>query len=329
MRRSTRRAFLATIAGAGATGGLAGCLATDEETTHGTGTDGATSTDRPALTAGASTTERPSTEARIRLSAVDEIPTDAAAVVYPPALREWLRRAAERSGPVRGVDDAFVYAPEPVLEGVDRVRLVGSAAVEGTYDLSVDGGPRYDLLVGAEPVDEQPANASVIPSGTLSPARRDLVERAVDEGRRATVVPETPLGEWTRTAFFDGYVRHDGTLYRGYEVQQTDAAFFSTRVWYVLSLSPIESTATTEEATKTTTAATASSETAPAPLTLRIASIPTGFVDRVDPLLAERTKDQPEMLSDPANLSADVERFTAETAYLLTHTELFAVELAR
>jgi hypothetical protein len=328
MRRSTRRAFLATIAGAGAAGGLAGCLATDEGTTHGTGTDGATSTDPPASTDRSSATERPSTEARIRLSAVDEIPTDAAAVVYPPTLREWLRRAAEQSEPVRGADDAFVYTPEPVLEGVDRVRLVGSAAVEGTYDLSVDGGPRYDLLVGAEPVDEPPANASVIPSGTLSPARRDLVERAVDEGRRATVVPETPLGEWTRTAFFDGYVQYNGTLYRGYEVQQTDAAFFSTRVWYVLSLSPIESTATTTPTTRPTSETTATG-TASAPLTLRLASVPDGFADRVDPLLADRTKDQPEVLSDPAELPADVERFTRETAYLLTHTELFGIGLVR
>ncbi|WP_380676283.1 hypothetical protein [Salinigranum sp. GCM10025319] len=337
MRRSTRRTFLATVTGAALSGGLAGCLASDGETTHGTGSDGATSTDSWASTSRSSTTTRPTTEpstpaeARIRLTAVDELPTDAAVVVYPPTLREWLRRAAERSGPVRGSDDAFVYAPDPVLEDVDRIRLVGSTAVEGTYDLSVDGGPRYDLLVGAEPVDEPPANASIVPSETLSSARRDLVERAVDEGQRATVSPETELGEWTRTAFFDGYVSHDGSLYRGYEVQQTDAAFFSTEVWYVLSLSPVGSSETPrgEAETTETIAATASSATASASLTLRLASVPNGFADRVDPLLADRTKDQPEILSDPADLPADVERFTRETTYLLTHTELFAVELAR
>jgi hypothetical protein len=317
MRRLNRRAVLASVASLGSTAGLAGCLgsaggdigpstarqSTADRTTR--SRDGVTTTAKPARTT--STTPTPG---RVRLRAVDDVPRDAPVVVYPSRLRAWLQRAATSGDPVRGHDETFVYTPEPVLSGVDHVELVGSSDVSGTYATTVDGGTRYDLLVGAERVDAPPETATVTPLDALSPARRRLVERAIDDGRRATVVPESRLGEWVRTRFFDGYVSRGETVYRGYEVQQTDAAFFSTAVWYVLSLSP-----TADE---------------PADVaTLRLVDVPDSFVRTVEPHLAERAPDEREVRSEPLELSDHVVRFVDDTEYLLTHTAVFTVDVVR
>lgn len=256
------------------------------------------------------TTSTTPTAGRVRLRAVDDVPRDAPVVVYPSRLRAWLRRAAASGEPVRDHDETFVETPEPVLSGVDHVELVGPSDVSGTYATTVDGGTRYDILVGAERVDAPPETTTVTPLDALSPARRRLVERAIDDGRRATVVPESRLGEWVRTRFFDGYVSREGVVYRGYEVQQTDAAFFSTTVWYVLSLSP-----TTDESADV--------------VTLRLAAVPDSFVRAVEPHLAERSPDEREVQSEHRELSDAVVRFLDETAYLLTHTAVITVDVVR
>lgn len=241
---------------------------------------------------------------RLRLDAVDEVTTDGTVTVYPSVLREWLREAATRSTPVRGYDETFIEDPDPFLDRVEAVELTGTGDVDGVYDVSVDGGPRYELHVGAAPVDDIPADATVTDLSALSGARRDLVRRAIDESR-AKVYPETALGEWARTEFFGSHVRHDGTTYRGHEVQQTDAAFFSEKVWYVLSLS-------------------AGAREASSPLTLELASIPDAVAEAVEPLFSER---QQTVTSDPVSLDAESRTFVEETTFLLTHTRLFELSL--
>ncbi|WP_152041927.1 hypothetical protein [Salinigranum salinum] len=317
MRRLHRRAVLASVASLGSTAGLAGCLgpaggdtnpstvrqSTADRTTR--STDGVTTTAKTTQT-----TSTMPTKGRVRLRTVDGVPRDAPVVVYPSRLRAWLQRAATSEETVRGHDEAFVETPEPVLSGVDHVELAGPSDVSGTYATTVDGGTRYDRLVGAERVDAPPETATVTPLDALLPARRRLVERAIDDGRRATVVPESRLGEWARTRFFDGYVSREGVVYRGYEVQQTDAAFFSTTVWYVLSLSP-----TTDEPADV--------------VTLRLAAVPDSFVRIVEPHLVERSPDERDVRSEHRELSGDVVRFVDRTEYLLTHTAVFSVDVVR
>lgn len=291
MTRCRRRSILASL-GAVA-GSVAGCLA--PAGSGSTGADGSqSSTQAPA-------NRLPS---RLRLEVVDGLPTDDTVTVYPPVLREWLRQAATQSTPVRGYDETFIEAPDPILARADTVELTGAGDVDGVYDVSVDGGPRYELHVGATPVDEVPADATVTDLVMLSTERRSLVERAMEE-RFVRVYPETALDEWARTDFFGSYVRHDGTTYRGHEVQQTDAAFFSEEVWYVLSLS-------------------AGAHEASSPLTLGLGSIPDAVAERLEPLFSER---QRAITSDPISLGAESRAFVEETPYLLTHTRVFELSL--
>lgn len=314
MTRS-RRTVLAALGAA--VGGVAGCLARRGGGTT-KPTDRSPPTDRPSSTeagveptAGSTTRAVSSTpaETRVRLTATEGAPSEGSVAVYPPKLREWLRTAAASDSPIRGHDEAFVYTPEPVLERFERVELAGSDT-SGVYELTVDGGTRYDLVVGAEAVDDP--DGQVTPITSLTDDRRTLVERAIDDGERATVVPESPLGEWVRTAFFGGYVSHEGQVYRGYEVEQTDAAFFSTEVWYVLSLSAGTADAQSE-----------------GPATLDLTPLPDWFGTLVESELGEQEGQIREVLSEPTRLSADAVRVVEETEYLLTHTALFTVGVVR
>jgi hypothetical protein len=245
----TRRHYLALVGSALA--GAAGCLGpsqpdrADAPTPTGSATPVRTSTWSPTHAGTAdgreTATSQPGTgrtratetsttpDGTLVLHAVDGEP-EPPLRVYPTALRETLRTAATGDGPLRTTGSAHVYRPDPVLPDLETVALVDpDGEASGVYAVDCQGGTRYDLLVGAEAA-HPPTNATVTRVETLPAERRALAVAAVEnEGPR--VYPETELGEWVRTEFFDGYVSHDGTTYRGTEVQQTDVAFFSTDVW--------------------------------------------------------------------------------------------------
>ncbi|MFB6177702.1 MAG: hypothetical protein ABEI99_11265, partial [Halobaculum sp.] len=214
-------------------------------------------------------------------------------------------RAALSDGEIRVTARTFVTDPEPILPQFDRLELrTDESSVAGTYDLTATGGTRYELLVGARAVDSVPENATVTPLSNLSETRREFARKAID-GEGPRVYPETRLGEWVRTAFFGGYYRTaDGTVYRGRELQQTDAEFFSREVWCILSLSPTDATAAT---------------------TLELREIPI----RVQTTLNERLADLQgrESLTLETTTDSPLVAFARETPYLLTHTARLDVEV--
>ncbi|MBP1986960.1 hypothetical protein [Halolamina salifodinae] len=244
MPSTDRRALLAGVAGLV---GVAGCLngetptattATDPETGH-------LETDPPAA-------------GRLTLDPVPPTEADEPLTVLPDDLRRWIRQAADGTT-VRGHAGSYVYPiqqsyePIPPLTAFDRVRIDDpDSGDSGSYDVDADGGVYYERAVGAEAVSP-PADAEVTPVSELPNERRELALAAIgaENGGAPRVEPQTALGSWVRTEFFGGYYSHEGTTYRGHEVQQTDVAFFATEVWYVLSLSPTE----TEAATTLTPAA--------------------------------------------------------------------------
>lgn len=233
----------------------------------------------------------------------DEVP--APLRVYQGDLREPLREAALTGETRRFAARTAVPGQAPVLgsERFERPRLTGAGDVDGVYAARVDAGVRYELLVGADQVDPPP-DATVTPVGDLRPERRELVRAAV-ERRSPRVYPETRLGEWVRQEFFGGYVSVDGTVHRGHEVQQTDAAFFSREVWYVLSMTPAPDVDPTVE--------------------LDLTPVPDAVRDAFDPVLAERRPEQ--SLVTRGTVSPEVARFARETAGVLLHTSTFAVGL--
>lgn len=307
-----------TLTLAGAVGGAlatAGCLGgseTDTDSATATPTATATTTAGATATASATTnaddtaTETATTESvSVTFRRVDSLPPDATATVYPRSLRDWLSEAALSGDTVRGHAGTFLADPTPILPTFDRLELLSQeSAVAGTYDLSATGDTRYELLVGATEVGSVPESATVTPLSSLSEPRREFARRAIDsEGPR--VYPETELGEWVRTAFFGGYYRtSSGTVYRGRELQQTDAEFFSRQVWCILSLSQTEATTAT---------------------TLRLREIPIS----VQTTLNERLGDLQGATSVGIGTVDDspLAQFASETAYLLTHTALLAADL--
>ena len=87
-------------------------------------------------------------------------------------------------------------------------------------------GGCQELLVGAERSDP-PSDATVTAVTDLPEANRDLAVATIEDGSGdARVYSETELGEWVRGSFFGCHYRYEGETCRGYEVQQTDAAFF-------------------------------------------------------------------------------------------------------
>jgi hypothetical protein len=125
------------------------------------------------------------------------------------------------------------------------------------------------------------------------------------------VVPETRLGEWVRTEFFDGYVEQNGTVYQGYEVQQTDAAFFAEEFWLVVSLVLV---------------ATAD---APTPVTrLAFPDVLDAVRSAVDPVLPESKRSESLTTATVEDDAGALVEFAAAYDYLLTHTALFEVERA-
>jgi len=322
-----RRAYLGLLAGA-VTAGLGGCLGdgptdgpgTDARSPTGTPTrtDTATATDTPAPTAtsGESATgttddaDTPTpgptpTGGRLVAEYVDP-DTVTAATVYPRDLASLLLQAADADGRVRASASAFVYAPEPILPSFETVRLVTAEGEKrGPYRVEGEAGIRYDHVVGAEQV-EPPENATVTPVDDLAAERRDLAVAAI-EGESPEVTPETELGEWVRESFYGAYVRDDGTTYRGGEIEQTDAAFFSTECWYILSLTPVDD--------------------GEGAVTLRLPDLSVSVRETFDTLFEETTAYESTGRIERDRFSADVVRFAAETDHLLTHTTTYTTAL--
>lgn len=296
MPSTDRRALLAGLAGL--VGG-AGCV--------GDGTPTATTASDPE-------TDHPETDppaaGRLTLDPVHPTDADEPLTVLPEDLRRWFREAADGTT-VRSHADSYVYPvqqsyePIPPLTAFDRLQINDpEGGAGGSYAVDADGGVYYERVVGAEAVSP-PEDADVRPVSALSDERRDLAVAAIgaENGSDPRVEPQTALGSWARTEFFGGYYSHDGTTYRGYEVKQTDAAFFATEVWYVLSLTASESAATT--------------------LTLVAPS------ERARTLVADMRREHEtveRMERDLEGMNADAaETLAAEHPHLLTHDAVYQV----
>ena len=300
MRERSRRAFLAGI-GAGAAS-LAGCAGSER------GGAGAADTGTPTLTPAGVPTNTPSPTPgpdTLRLAVVDGV-VDGRTLVYSEQLDSWLRWAARNEGPIRVTTTTSFPMPEPVMTRFESVVLeTGDEALDGAYAVDCEGGTRYDVLVGAGSVESVPEDATVTPLSELSDSRRELAVAAIGD-ERATVSPETRLGEWVRHEWFGGYFRHEGAVYRGKEIQQTDAAFFSEEFWMTLELSERSE----------------SDDDGP-PLSL-VGPDPEvrEFVERA---LADWERNDEEALATADELPEAIRTFAAETDHLLTHTTAFEV----
>ncbi|QZY00533.1 hypothetical protein [Halobaculum rubrum] len=244
----------------------------------------------------------------LRLSAADGLPTDRPVRVHPRPLASLLERGATTGDRVRATGSILLTGRPPLLSGERTVRLTGEGVDDGAYVLDIDGGLLYEWLLGATAVEDPPTDADIVAVDDLDDDRRSLVVEAI-EGRRATVEPQTPLGTWARTEFVDGYVRHEGTVYRGRERQQTDAAFFSNEVWYVASVTPAD--AAPDDA-----------------LTLHLDPLPPAARRAVDDLLGDWASTRDLVEADVSDLGDRSRRALAETDRLLAHVAVLEVSLS-
>jgi hypothetical protein len=240
----SRRTFVASVAAASSV--LAGCTGGGDATE--TTVRGETATradDGSTRTTGATTdrtTETTQDSPVVDLALLERKAVDGPIRVLPGGLRTLLADAARADGPVRDhYQKVFDLPPSPVLGVFDTVELRGTDGADGVYDVDVQAGGRYEMRFEGNPVSSVPDDATVVAEHELTTRQRQFVADAVDD--RATVYPETVLGTWARTVFQGGYVRFDGTVYRGREQQQTDVEFFAPRIWYVVTLTPVEGAA--------------------------------------------------------------------------------------
>ncbi|MFB6220963.1 MAG: hypothetical protein ABEH90_05945 [Halolamina sp.] len=220
-------AVLAAFAGCAGDGATPTESPTDVHTTTETHSASPTETDTPTPTGTLSIEPIPPREA------------DGTLTVYPSMLRSWLREVATEGKTIRAHAETPSYDPEPPLPAFGQVEFDDRLGdLSGVYTLDAEGDTRYKLLGGADEVSP-PDDAEVTPVSSLSETRREFALAAIGQSSDgdARVYPETELGSWVRHEFFGGYFSHDGTTYRGKEAQQTDAEFFATEVWYVLSAS--------------------------------------------------------------------------------------------
>lgn len=291
-----RRRFLG-LCGASAAA-LAGCSGRDGDDSSPSGTAEETASPADSGTTDPSAATDTPTDGTLRLEPAD-FPTEGTAVVYPGDLQEWLRAAASTDGTQRAHVIAAVERPVPPLPSFDRVRLQDPAgAVTGRYAVQAEGGTRYRYKADATEVTP-PDGATVRPVEDLKADQRRLAVAAITNDRDGRdFYPETELGEWARTEFFGGYVRYDATVYQGREFQQTDAGFFSTECWYILSLEAVPG--------------------GEGP-TLVLADIDRESRETIEGLLDERDLPHESATREVDGAPAPAVRFFEETDYLLTH----------
>ena len=316
---SDRRRCLGLLAGALA--GAAGCLGdggdgtpTDSGNAGGDGstaapteTPRATSTPTPSgspTADGATGTATGTPAPSLVLDTVD-LSGEEPLTVYPPNLASILRAAATGDGPVRATADAFVYAPEPLLPTVDAVEVVDPVGdAGGTYAVDCEGGTAHDMTLVADEVPAEEADDPT-PVSAFPAEYRELVVAALTGSSAGPVAPQTERGEWVRERFFGEYVEYEGQAYLGREIHPTDAVFFSTEVWYVLSLSPVEDAAE--------------------PVTVRLPEIDPRVRTAVTGALNDWSKHAtaPAVAGPP--LSDPVRAFADDTGRILTHTHAYGV----
>jgi hypothetical protein len=298
----SRRAVL-SIAATGLPA-IAGCTG-DEATPTNSPTDVHTATDTPTDSETASPTPAPSGTLSLDLTSIDEVDGDL--TVYPTDLREWIRTVATSDRTLRTHAETPTYDPSPPLASVQRVHLedeLGDSS--GIYDLSVEGDTRYRLLGGAEEVSP-PSDGDITAVSDLPETRREFALAAIgaESGDDARVFPETELGSWVRNEFFGGYFSHDEKTYRGKEAQQTDAEFFATEVWYVLSATDVDAPS--------------------APQTLRLSSIDSAVRGVIDDLRTSEDRLTSKETSVEGETAVAVRAFTEEHSHLLTHDAVYRV----
>ncbi|WP_439025691.1 hypothetical protein [Haloarchaeobius sp. DT45] len=295
MTLPSRRGVLAATAAA--LGTVAGCLSDDEPAD--------TSTDAPPRTDTDETSTTDETGTVTFRTPDGGLVPDAQITVLPPALGDMLRRAARTGATVRGYDDRFVTPPpNPFLRGTETLALdvPDDEALSGVYTFEVASGPRYEMRAGVAGVETVPAEETATPVADLGPARRQFVEQAV-AGQQPSVYPETELGTWFRESFVRGYFRVDGRTYRGREIQQTDAGFFSETIWYVFE--PSDGSADEP------------------PSTLSLPDLPPSLLARLESLLPPESGG-PTTVEDPSDAMAAL---ASETTFVATHTGIFRITL--
>ncbi len=303
-RDYTRRDALASVAaGLAAVAGCAG----EEGTPSDSPTDVHTTTATHSAAHSDTETTSPTPTGTLSIAPIPPRDVDDTLTIYPSMLRSWLREVATEEQTVRAHAETPNYNPDPPLPAFDRVRFDNRIGeLSGVYSLDAAGGTRYSLLGAADEVSP-PDGAEVTPVSSLAEERRTFALAAIgqESGDDARVYPETELGSCVRNSFFGGYFSHDGATYRGKEAQQTDAEFFATEVWYVLSASRVDADS--------------------APVRLRLDTIPSAARDLIDEL---RTRDNPPRAAETtvAGETATVARTVAEDhPVILTHDAIYRV----
>lgn len=302
-RRSVLRILCRAGAGVGAVG-VAGCLSRSPGTPTGTRTTAPPTGSQGEPPSPTGTTADPTNEVlELTVHPVAEAPTPFQ--VYAPTLADWLRRAADGET-VRAHAEVQFPMSHPVLPEFDggAIELVDAGDRSGTYEVIAAGGTRYHVLAGAETVESPPDDVEVIDYDSLVAGRRELVRLAIRGDPDARFYQETPLGEWARTEFLGGYVEYEGDVYRGHEVQQTDAAFFSREVWVVCSLRETDSPGSE-------------------PWRVSLAETPEAVRTRVDQVYSKLQRDSTSASMEVPDLVEAVESYAESTAGLLSVTRAF------
>jgi hypothetical protein len=191
-----------------------------------------------------------STSSVVRLSPVEdprEVWRTGLTAIYPTDLIRWLEEAASHDRLVEKRVSTGHEMPDPPLQVLRSIRFVGlpdapfladAGSITGYYELDVEAGPYYEMALSAEQVTP-PSDAEVTPVTDLDGERREMVVAAIeDDTEKSRVDSNTDLAEWARDSFIDTHYQYEGTPYRGYEIQRTNAASSSTEAWYELSATP-------------------------------------------------------------------------------------------
>lgn len=245
----TRRHCLRLVVGGGLVG-VAGC--SDNRTENRTVTDlSPTETNADADDTPTDEPGSDSDETRVvRLSPVEnprEVWTTGRTAIYPTDLIGWLHEVASHDRTLRKRVSTSQGMPDPPLQVLRRIRFVepndgsfvdDAGGITGYYELDIEAGPYYEMILDADPADP-PSDAAVTPVGDLDGEHREIVVAAIQDSTEwSRVYSDTDLAEWARESFIESYYRYEGETYRGHEVQQPDGASSSTEAWYELAAAP-------------------------------------------------------------------------------------------